>query len=60
MCWRCRDIKHFRCAHGYDGHYPDATVSSTGDLLFDLIGVVDDPFVGVYRKSQAWFRQAML
>ena len=43
-----------------DGHYPDATVSGAGDLLFDLIGVVDDPFVRVYRESQAWFRQAML
>jgi hypothetical protein len=27
-----------------DGHYTDATASGTGDFVFELVGVVNDPF----------------
>ena len=29
-----------------DGHYADATSAVDGEFLFDLVGVVDNPFTG--------------
>jgi Ca2+-binding RTX toxin-like protein len=30
-----------------DGHYADATVSGGGEFIFDVVGVVNDPFAGI-------------
>jgi hypothetical protein len=30
-----------------DGHYADALDPTTGDFLMPLVGVIDDPFVGL-------------
>jgi hypothetical protein len=27
-----------------DGHYADATVSGGGEFIFDVVGIVSDPF----------------
>ena len=30
-----------------DGHYSDATASGGGEFIFELVGIVNDPFAGV-------------